>query len=176
MSLSALRDALPDYASDQKQNLDMLASETILSEPQKWGCFLVCAYAAGSAPLIRALEAETASRLTPQVHRALKATAVVMAMNTTYYGSINLLQNHDYRAEPSKLSMTALAQPDVDRIDFELWALSASALHARAASLNVLETELHKRGVSLERVQAALRIAATINAVDTTLLIEAAAN
>src|SRR5688572_20338096 len=110
MSLTALRDALPDYAVDQKSNLDALAGETLLTEPQKWGCFLACAYALGTPLLIRALEAETGARLTPQARRAAKAAASIMAMNAVYYGAINLLQNHDYRSEPPRLSMSALTQ------------------------------------------------------------------
>lgn len=175
MSLTALRDALPDYAVDQKSNLDALAGETLLTEPQKWGCFLACAYALGTPLLIRALEAETGARLTPQARRAAKAAASIMAMNAVYYGAINLLQNHDYRSEPPRLSMSALTQSDVDHIDFELWAFAVSALHANAASLNALETELHKRGVHVERVQTALRIAATLNAVNTAIRIETGA-
>jgi alkyl hydroperoxide reductase subunit D len=175
MSLSALRDALPDYAFDQRQNLDALVAERTLTDQQKWGCFLACAYAAGSPSLIQAIESETADVIAPSVRKAAKAAAAIMAMNAIYYGAINLLQNHDYRSAPVNLSMTALSQPDVDRVDFELWAFAASALHANAANLNALEIELHKRGASVERVQAALRIAAVVNAVHTVLGIEASA-
>lgn len=44
-----------------------------------------------------------------------------------------------------------------------------------ASCLNTHEAELHKRGVSLERVQAALRIGAVVNAVNVVLRAEAAA-
>lgn len=175
MSLSALRAALPDYASDQALNLDTLSAERVLTDQQKWGCFLACAYATGSPTLIKAIENETANVIAPAARKAAKAAAAIMAMNAIYYGAINLLQNHDYRSAPVNLSMTALSQPDVDRIDFELWAFAASALHANAASLNALEIELHKRGASVERVQAALRIAAVVNAINTALAIEASA-
>jgi alkyl hydroperoxide reductase subunit D len=57
----------------------------------------------------------------------------------------------------------------VDKIDFELWAFAVSAIANSAASLNAHEAELHKRGVSLEQVQSALRIAATINAAATAM-------
>lgn len=175
MPLSTLRDALPDYASDQKQNLDALVAERTLTDQQKWGCFLACAYATGSPTLIQAIESETANVIAPAARKAAKAAAAIMAMNAIYYGAINLLQNHDYRSAPVNLSMTALSQPEIDRVDFELWAFAASALHANAANLNALEMELHKRGASVERVQAALRIAAVVNAIHTVLGIEASA-
>lgn len=97
-----------------------------------------------------------------------------MAMNTVYYSAVNLLQNHDYRAEPAGLAMSALTHPGVDKIDFELWALAVSALSSCAACLNAHESELRKRGVSLERIHAALRIAAVVASAATTVRLEAA--
>lgn len=174
MSLNSLRDALPAYAYDQKRNLDALTAETLLSEQQKWGCFLACAYASGSPTLIRSLEEETSARLSFQARIAAKSVATLMAMNTVYYAAINLLENHDYRSQPVGLSMTALSQSDVDKIDFELWALAVSALVQCGACLNAHESELHKRNVTIERIQAALRIAAVVNAVATAVAIEQA--
>lgn len=174
MSLTALRDALPPYAADQKHNLDMLIAESTLSEQQKWGCFLACAYASRAPALIRALEDETAARLSPQARVACKSVATLMAMNTVYYAAINLLANHDYRGQPVGLSMAALNQGDVDKIDFELWALAVSALAQCSACLNAHEAELHKRNMSMERIQAALRIAAVVNAVGAAIAIESA--
>lgn len=175
MSLAVLRDALPDFAQDQKHNLDTLSNETLLSEQQKWVCFLACAYATGGRPLILALEVETETRLSPAARRAAKSAAVVMAMNATYYEAINLLRNHDLRSEPVNLSMAALSQSDIDRLDFELGCFAVAAIHGGAASLNALESELHKRGLTLERMQAALRIAAVVAAVDAALRIAATA-
>ncbi|KAF0183341.1 MAG: alkyl hydroperoxide reductase subunit D [Alphaproteobacteria bacterium] len=175
MSLTALRDALPAYAADQQVNIDVLSAETLLTEQQKWGCFLACAYATGVAQVIKAIEADATSRLSADARVAAKSAATVMAMNTVYYRAINLLNNHDYRAAPAHLSMLALSQAGVDKIDFELWALAVSAVHGCGSCLNAHESDLHKRGVSLERVQAALRIASTISAVSATVLIEAAA-
>lgn len=175
MSLQSLRDALPPYAADQKQNLIVLAEESVLSEQQKWGCFLACACATGEARLIAALESETSTRLAPAAHTAAKSAATIMAMNTVYYSAVNQLNNHDYRGQPPGLAMAALTQSDVDKIDFELWAFAVSAIRRCGVCLNVHEGELHKRGVSLERVQAALRIAAVVSAVAAVIAIESAA-
>lgn len=174
MSIDTLRDALLDYASDQKRNLDALAAETVLTDQQKWGAFLACSYATNNPALIRQMESAVSTVLSDKARQAAKTAAVVMAMNTVYYGAINLLTNHDYRRAPAGLSMTALAQTDVDKIDFELWAFAISAMANCSACLNVHEAELHKRGVTLERVQAALRIAATVNAANTALRIKQA--
>lgn len=174
MSIDALRDALPDYAFDQKRNLDDLVAETLLTEQQKWGTLLACAYVTSNPTLIRQMESAALSHLSDGARNAAKIAATVMAMNTVYYGALNLLANHDYRRAPAQLSMTALQQTEVDKIDFELWSFAISAMTNCGACLNVHETELHKRGVTLERVQAALRIAATVNAASIALRIKQA--
>lgn len=176
MSLTALQSALPAYAEDLRKNLDRLARESLLSDQQKWGCFLACAFASGTPVLAQAFKAETETRLTPEAKAAAKAAAAMMGMNTVYYGAINLLANHDYRGAPVNLSMTALTSPTVDKMDFELWALAVSAMANCAACLNSHEAELHKRGVTLERMQAAIRIAAVVNGISLVLRGEAASD
>ena len=59
MSLDALRESLPEYAKDLSLNLSSLASETTLNDQQKWGCFVACAYAVGSAPVSHTPSATT---------------------------------------------------------------------------------------------------------------------
>ncbi len=175
MSITALRNALPDYAEDLKLNLDALAGETLLSEQQKWGCFLAAAYAVGVPLVVKAVRGDVDAKLSAEAKLGAKTATAVLAMNTVYYSAVNLLNNHDYRAEPPKLSMRALNYAGVDRIDFELWCLAVSAVNECGACLNAHETDLHKRNVSLERIQAALRIAAVIGAVSAVLRAEAAA-
>lgn len=174
MPIEALREALPEFAWDQKRNLDAVITETLLSDQQKWGCLLACAYASNNPTLIGHMERAAGPLLSDKARDAAKLAATLMAMNTVYYGALNLLNNHDYRGAPANLSMTALSQTDVDKIDFELWAFAISAMSNCAACLNVHEAELHKRGLTLERIQAALRIAATVSAMNTALRIKQA--
>lgn len=174
MSIAALRNALPDYAEDLKVNLDALAAETILTEQQKWGCFLASAYALGVPLALKAIRDEVEAKLSAEAKAGAKAAAAILAMNTVYYSAVNLLNNHDYRGEPPKLSMRALNYPGVDKIDFELWCLSVSAASQCGACLNAHESDLHKRNVSLERIHAALRIAAVVAAASRVLRAEAA--
>lgn len=172
MPFEALTASLPLYAKDIELNLVRLVADNVLSQQQKWGCFVACAFAIGQPAVLEAVEAEAASHLSREASLAAKSAATIMAMNTVYYGSINLLRNHDYRSEPPKLSMLALATPGVDKIDFEIWALAVSAIANCETCLNVHEGELHKRGLTLEPVQTALRIAAVINALSTVLRAE----
>lgn len=164
LALDGLRDALPDFAKDIKLNLGSLASDQTLSEQQKWGVFLACAHAAGVPIVLRALEAETADKLSPEAKTAAKAAAAIMAMNNVYYRAIHLMKNEEYRTLRAGLRMNILANPGVDKGDFELWSLAVSAINGCGMCLDSHEHELRQRGFTSTQVQTALRIAAVVNA------------
>ncbi len=164
MSLDALRDALPDYAKDTKLNLGSLANETVLSDQQKWGCFLASAYAAGVAAVVKAIEAEVATRLEPAAITAAKTAASLMAMNNVYYRALHLMQNPEYRTLRAGLRMNAIMNPGVDKTDFVLWSLTVSAINRCGTCLDAHEKERRKRDVCALQVQAALRIASVVAA------------
>ncbi len=164
MSLDALRDQLPAYAKDISLNLSSLAGETLLNEQQKWGCFLASAHAIGVAPVVRAIEAQAATILSPEAVNAAKAAAAIMGMNNIYYRSLHLMHNQEYTTLPARLRMNILANPGVDKIDFELWSTAVSAINGCGACLDAHEGELRKHGVPATQVQAALRIGAVVHA------------
>lgn len=174
MSIEALRDAIPDYAKDQKLNLGSLASETLLSDQQKWGAFLASAHALGVAIVVKAIEAEVEGKLSPEAKAAAKAAAAVMGMNNVYYRSLHLMQNQEYRTLRAGLRMNVIMNPGVDKTDFELWCLAVSAINGCGACLDSHEEELRKRAVPNTHIQAALRIASVVNAVSAVMRAEAA--
>ena len=172
MSLDALRERLPAYAKDISLNLSSLAAETVLSDQQKWGVFLASAHATGQADVVRAIEA--AADLSPEARTAAKAAAAIMGMNNIYYRALHLLSNGEYRTLPARLRMNGLANPGVDRADFELWATAVSAVNGCGMCLDAHEAELKTHGVSTAQIQAALRIAAVVNAASRILAAESA--
>lgn len=174
MSLDALRDAIPDYAKDIRLNLGSLASETTLSDQQKYGAFLASALAGRNAAVTRAIAAWTADKLSPEAATAAKAAAAIMAMNNIYYRATHLMHAGDYKTMPAKLRMNVIASPGVDKVDFELWSLAVSAVNGCGACLDAHENVVRKAGLSAEQVQAALRIAATVHAAAAVLDGEAA--
>lgn len=174
MSLDALRESLPPYAKDISLNLSSLAAETVLSDQQKWGCFLASAHAAGAAPVIRAIEAQVEGVLSPEARAAAKAAAAIMGMNNIYYRSLHLMHNAEYRTLPAKLRMNILTNPGVEKLDFELWSTAVSAINGCGACLDSHEGELRKHGASALQVQAALRIASVVNAASRVAAAEAA--
>lgn len=164
MSIDTLRDLLPAYAKDISLNLSSLASETILSDQQKWGTFLASAHAIGVAPVVRAIEAQAATVLSPEAMNAAKAAAAIMGMNNIYYRSLHLMKNHEYTTLPARLRMNVLANPGVEKMDFELWSTAVSAINGCGACLDAHEGELRNHGIANTQVQAALRIGAVVHA------------
>ena len=166
MSLDALRERLPDYAKDLSLNLSSLASETLLSDAQKWGSFVASAYAVGQPDVVKAVVASaTAAGLSPEALTSAKAAAAMMGMNNIYYRSLHLMKNAEYRTLPARLRMNILASPGAPKVEFELWCLAVSAVNGCGACLDSHEAELRSHGVTNVQVQAALRIAAVGNAV-----------
>ena len=176
MSLDALRETLPAYAKDLSLNLSSLANETVLNDQQKWGAFLASAYAVGERQTVVAIGAAAqAAGLSEEAQQAAKAAAAIMGMNNVYYRSLHLLSNGEYKTLPARLRMNVLANPGVDKADFELWATAVSAANGCGMCLDAHEAELKKHGVTAQEIQAALRIAAVVNAVSRVLAAEAAA-
>lgn len=176
MSLDALRDRIPDYAKDIRLNLGTLAAETALSDQQKYGTFLASALAGRNAGVIRDVAAWTADKLSPEAANAAKAAAAVMAMNNVYYRATHLMEAEDYAKMPAKLRMNVIANPGVDKVDFELWSLAVSAVNGCGMCLDSHEKVVRKAGLTTEQVQAALRIAAAVHAAAATLDGEEALN
>jgi alkyl hydroperoxide reductase subunit D len=176
MSLDALRETLPAYAKDLSLNLSSLAAETLLSDQQKWGAFVASAYAVGQPAVVKATLAEAAAAgLSEEALSAAKAAAAIMGMNNVYYRALHLISNPEYRTLPARLRMNVIANPGVEKVDFELWCTAVSAVNGCGACLDSHEGELKKHGVPAQQVQAALRIAAVVNAVSRVLAAEAAA-
>ena len=175
MSLDTLRETLPAYAKDISLNLSSLASETLLSDQQKWGAFVAAAHATGVAPVIQAVEAAAdAAGLSLEAKTAAKAAAAIMGMNNVYYRSLHLLSNPEYRTLPARLRMNILANPGVQKVDFELWSTAVSAVNGCGMCLDAHEAELKTHGVPAQQIQAALRIAAVVNAVSRVIAAEQA--
>ena len=177
MSLDALRETLPAYAKDLSLNLSSLANETLLTDQQKWGAFVASAHAVGVPAVIKAVDAAAAAAgLTAEAATAAKAAAAIMGMNNVYYRSLHLLSNPEYKTLPAKLRMNVLANPGVDKVDFEMWSTAVSAINGCGMCLDAHESELKKHSVPNTSIQAALRIGSVVNAVSRVIAAEAAAS
>lgn len=165
MSIDSLKSRIPDYAKDIKLNLSSLAAEETLSPQQLWGTFLASALATRQAEVIAAIKAEAGAHLSDAAMNAVYAAVSIMGMNNVYYRFVHLAKNKEYQTLPAKLRMNVLANPGVEKTDFELWSLAVSAINGCGMCIDSHEAELRKHGLSNVQVQASVRIAATVNAV-----------
>jgi len=165
MSLQSLKDRLPEYAKDIKLNLGSLAAEPLLSEKQRAGTFIASALGARNPDVAAAIVAEFAPRLDPKELAAAQAAAAVMGMNNVYYRFLHLAGNEEYGKLPARLRMNAIANHGINRADFELWCLAVSAINGCGMCIESHEKAVRKDGITAEQVQAAVRIAAVVNAV-----------
>src|ERR1700688_716095 len=112
MSLDGLREQLPEYDKDLSLNLSSLASESVLNDQQKWGCFVASAYAVGTPQVVKAVEAAASEAgLSEAAKTAAKAAAAIMGMNNVYYRALHIMHNPEYRTLPARLRMNVIANP-----------------------------------------------------------------
>lgn len=174
MCIEILKNMVPDYAKDIKLNLGSLAGEEELTEQQMWGCFLACALAGRSDTVIREITDEAQKHLSPQAMTAAKSAAAIMAMNNVYYRFAHLASSKDYATLPARLRMNIIANPGVDKADFELWSLAVSAINGCGMCIDAHEKQLLAHNITSTQIQTAVRIASVIQAVSAVLDGEAA--
>lgn len=172
MSLSEIKSAVPDYARDLRLNLESVLSEggaPGLSSRQIGLVALASAIAARHAPLRSAIEAEAAKVATPAELDAARTAAAIMAMNNIYYRFTHLTTDPEYRTLRAGLRMNAMANPQCEKVDFELCSLAVSAINGCGTCVDSHEKTLRRHDVSAQAIQSAARIAAVVHAVAVTL-------
>jgi alkyl hydroperoxide reductase subunit D len=175
-SLDTIRDSLPDYARDLRLNLGSVLSPTGapgLTERQIWAVAVAAAIASRHVSLARDLEALAVAHLSPADLNAARAAAAVMGMNNIDYRFLHLVEDAEYQQMPARLRMNVLANPGIDKADFELLSLAVSAINGCGTCVASHERQLRQHGLSREAVQSAVRIAATVHAVAGVLEYEA---
>jgi lipoyl-dependent peroxiredoxin subunit D len=167
--MEELKNRLPDYAKDLRLNLSSLAAEGVLDAEKKAGTFVAAAAASRNPEVIRAVMAEFGARLDPAALKAAQAAAAIMAMNNIYYRFTHLVDTDEYARLPAKLRMNALANPGTAKENFELWSLAVSAVNGCGRCIVAHERVLREAGLTTVEIQAAVRIAAVVQAVAATL-------
>lgn len=174
MTLTMLKDSLPDYAKDLKLNVGALDTIESLDKKQVFGIALASAYATRHPQVIRAARESSAAHVDDATARAAKIAASVMAMNNVYYRFAHLVSDPEYAKMPARLRMSAIANPGIEKRDFELFALAVSAINGCGMCMDSHEKVLVHAGLTRTQVQDAIRIAAIVSALAGTLAIEEA--
>ncbi len=162
MSIDALKERIADFAKDVKLNLSSMAADETLGPQTKYGLFLAAAVATRNPDVIAAIEQEAADKLSPSAIAAARAAAAIMAMNNVYYRFVHLAANKEYGTMPARLRMNVIANPGVDKTDFELWSLAVSTINGCGTCIDAHEKTLKAANVPAAAIQTAVRFAAII--------------
>ena len=171
MTLDQLRDALPDAARDIRVNLQNVLGPGKLEPGQRWGTAVACALAARDVELARARVAAAADELAPAILEDARAAAALMAMNNVLYRFRHMVGKPEYAKIPARLRMQRLAQPTSTKLNFELFSLAVSALAGCEVCIQAHERTVLEHGLTEEHVWEAIRIASTIQATVTGLVV-----
>ncbi|MBW0013019.1 alkyl hydroperoxide reductase [Mycobacterium sp.] len=164
MSVENLKDALPEYAKDLKLNLGSITRGTELSAEQLWGTLLASAAATRNTRVLAEIGAEAAEKLSAEAYQAALGAASIMAMNNVFYRGRGFLEGKydDLRAG---LRMNIIANPGVEKANFELWCFAVSAINGCPDCVAAHERTLREAGTSRETIQEALKAAAIVSGV-----------
>jgi len=165
-NLDQLKDRVPDHAKDLRINLGVIASATALTPAQAWTVALASAATTRQRDLVAAIEADAASVLAPAALAAAKSAAAIMGMNNVYYRFVHFMgEPSEYGHMPARLRMQVIGNPGIDKLDFELACLAASAIAGCETCVRSHEHAVREKGGSKEAVHEAVRIAAVMNGV-----------
>ena len=172
MSIENLKSGLPEFAKDLKLNLGSLARSTELSEQQLWGTFLATAAATRSATVLSEVADEARGHLSEEAFNAALGSASIMAMNNVSYRAKEFLGD-DYTQVRMGLRMNIIANPGVEKADFELWSMAVSTINGCENCTAAHDDVIRKEGLTKEQAWEAVKIAATIAGVAQAVEIDA---
>ena len=172
MSIENLKSGLPEFAKDLKLNLGSLARSTELSEQQLWGTFLATAAATRSATVLSEIADEAREHLSDEAFNAALGAASIMAMNNVAYRAKEFLGS-DYTQVRMGLRMNIIANPGVEKADFELWSMAVSTINGCENCTAAHDDVIRKEGVTKEQAWEAVKIASTISGVAQAVEIDA---
>jgi alkyl hydroperoxide reductase subunit D len=157
---------LPDYAKDIKLNIKTIIDgidNLSITATQAKMVLLTCAVTTKNKSLITAIQSFVID-LSDQSKNAAMGAATIMGMNNIYYRTTHLLENQEYSKMPAGLRMNIIANHGVDKVDFEMCELAASAINGCVACVNAHESACRAAGLDASQVQQVIKIAAIIYA------------
>jgi alkyl hydroperoxide reductase subunit D len=165
-NLDQLKERVPDHARDLRINLGVIGSSTALTPRQAWTIAVASAKTTKNRELVAAVEADAAAHLDPTALAGARGAAAIMGMNNVYYRFLHFAgPSSEYGQLPARLRMQVIGNPGIDKLDFELACLAASAITGCESCVRSHERVVRERGGTKEQVQDAVRIAAVINGV-----------
>ncbi|RUO76262.1 carboxymuconolactone decarboxylase family protein [Idiomarina seosinensis] len=167
MAIADYKQLLGDHGKDTKLNLSSLFNSidtSGLTSDQFYGTALSLAYSLGDDELITTVEEEAQGKVEENVVSAAKLAATLMAMNNVYYRFLHLSTDKQVSKLPAGLRMNAMANPGVDKADFELYSLAVSALNGCGLCIDSHVKTLLQHDISAQAIQTSIKLAAVLNA------------
>lgn len=171
MNIESILESIPSYGVDIKLNIKNLLNTTVLSKMQVAVTFISCAVVTKNKALIDALINHFSQDITEVEVNAAKTAGTIMAMTNVYYRFTHLASNKAYSTMPVGLRMNGLApsKHGIASVDFELASLACSAINGCGMCIDSHEKVLQKHEVEATKIQEAIKIAASVNALATML-------
>ena len=163
-AIEQLASEICDPARDIKLNLQSVLAPGSLTPEQRWGVAIACAVVSRNPRLQVAVIADARNEVAQPVVEDAIAAAAIMGMNNVYYRFRHLIGKPSYSDRPARLRMNRLVKPAGSKVDFELFALAASAVGGCESCMRSHEHVVLEGGLTEEQVHDAVRIAATIHA------------
>ncbi|MDN7135571.1 carboxymuconolactone decarboxylase family protein [Pseudidiomarina terrestris] len=170
MSIADYKQGLGEHGKDTKLNLSNIfgnVDTSGMTPTQFYGTALSLAYTIGDDALTAAVEAEAEGKIEANVVGAAKLAATLMAMNNIYYRFLHLSSDKQFSKMPAGLRMNGMANPGVDKADFELYSLAVSALNGCGMCIDSHVGVLLKHDISAQVIQNSIKMAAVLNAATT---------
>lgn len=167
MAIADFKQLLGDHGKDTKLNLSSLFNSVDtsgLSTDQFYGTALSLVYSLADEELIKTVEQEAEGKVEDNVINAAKLAATLMAMNNVYYRFLHLSSDKQFTKLPAGLRMNAMANPGVDKADFELFSLAVSALNGCGLCIDSHVKTLLQHDISAQAIQSSIKLAAVLNA------------
>ena len=165
MTLENIKSLIPDYAKDQRVNLDNVLKAENLSEEQVMMVALASAFTIGQADILKNIDTMATDLLDEAHIQAAKTAAALMGMNNIYYRFLHLSKYAEFMQLPARLRMQGLQGHGIDQGDFELMAQAVSAINGCGMCIESHNAALLKHDFSKVQIQDAVRIGAVLKAV-----------
>lgn len=165
MTIENLKNQIQDYGKDIRINLTSItAGGNGLELNQALGIALASAYSTKNKTVMENILAEAQGKLSEAELNATKTAATLMAMNNIYYRFTHLVSDEEFQKMPAGLRMQGIATHGINKLDFELYSLAVSAINGCGMCMDSHTKSSAAHGATNQTVQAAVKIAAIINA------------
>lgn len=164
MALEELKRLIPEFARDQKRNLDALLNSSTLSEQQRWGCILAAAMTANHHLVLGPARKEAQANLEARALEVVASCATVMTLNNYGFRAKHWL-GEDFEDIRFGLRNGVKLAPGVGQADYELWAITVSAVNGCEQCIQAHSRDAQIAGVEKLQVWEAVKIAAVIQTI-----------